>query len=126
MKEIKFTILYCVFVRTFAIPFYYGSGTVINYGSFGSNFLTSYGTDSTRQKVTVPTVRVRVPQHCKQVNKMRMETYPLKRPPPFGASPRACSACWGEAPSEALVRQSPCYQTRYGIQFSLGNTMGVD
>ncbi len=33
-------ILYCVFVRTFVIPFYYGSGTVINYGS-GSNFLTS-------------------------------------------------------------------------------------
>ncbi len=34
------------------------SGTVINYGS-GSDFLTSYGSDSssTSQKVTVPTVR---------------------------------------------------------------------
>jgi hypothetical protein len=51
---------YCVFVRTFVIPFYYGSGTIISYGS-GSNFLTklrfrfrfhtaksygSYGSDS--------------------------------------------------------------------------------
>ncbi len=33
MKEIKYTILYCVFVRTFVIPFYYGSGNVISYGS---------------------------------------------------------------------------------------------
>jgi hypothetical protein len=65
MKEINYTILYCVFVRTFVIPFYYGSGTVINYG-FGSDFLTSYGSGSTRQKVTVPTVSVpvSVPQHC--------------------------------------------------------------
>jgi hypothetical protein len=30
-----------------------GSGTVINYGS-GSEFLTSYGSGSTRQKNTVP------------------------------------------------------------------------
>jgi hypothetical protein len=52
-----YTILYCVFVRTFVITFYYGSGTVINYGS-GSNFLTSYGSGSTRQKITVPTVPV--------------------------------------------------------------------
>jgi hypothetical protein len=41
-----------------------GSGTVINYGS-GSDFLTSYGSDygssSTSQKVTVPTVPVPVP-----------------------------------------------------------------
>ncbi len=44
-----------------------GSGTVINYGS-GSDFLTSYGSGygsgSTGQKVTVPTVPVPVPQHC--------------------------------------------------------------
>jgi hypothetical protein len=44
-----------------------GSRTVINYGS-GSDFLTSYGSDygsgSTSQKVTVPTVPVPVPQHC--------------------------------------------------------------
>jgi hypothetical protein len=43
-----------------------GSGTVINYGS-GSDFLTSYGSGygsgSTSQKVTVPTVLVPVPQH---------------------------------------------------------------
>ncbi len=43
-----------------------GSGTVINYGS-GSDFLTSYGSDSgsgsISQKVTVPTVPVPVPQH---------------------------------------------------------------
>ncbi len=42
-----------------------GFGTVINYGS-GSDFLTSYGSGygsgSTSQKVTVPTVPV--PQHC--------------------------------------------------------------
>jgi hypothetical protein len=44
-----------------------GSETVINYG-FGSDFLTSYGSGygsgSTSQKVTVPTVPVPVPQHC--------------------------------------------------------------
>ncbi len=64
MKEIKYTILYCVFVRTFVIPFafFYGSGTAINNGS-GSDFLTSYGSGSTRQKVTVPTVLVPVPHH---------------------------------------------------------------
>ncbi len=28
MKEIKYTILYFVFVRTFVITFYYGFGTV--------------------------------------------------------------------------------------------------
>jgi hypothetical protein len=64
MKEIKYTILYCMFVRTFVIPFSYGAGTAINYGSSsGSDFLTSYGSGSgsTRQKVTVP---VPVPQHC--------------------------------------------------------------
>ncbi len=37
-----------------------GSGTIINYGS-GSDFLTSYGSGSTSQKVTVP---VPVPQRC--------------------------------------------------------------
>ncbi len=39
-----------------------GSGTVMNYGS---DFLTSYGSGSTRQKLTVPTVPVPVlvPQH---------------------------------------------------------------
>jgi hypothetical protein len=49
-----------------------GSGTIINYGS-GSDFLPSYGSGygsgSTSQKVTVPTVPVPVlvpvPQHCK-------------------------------------------------------------
>ncbi len=45
-----------MFVRTFVTPIYYGSGT----GS-GSDFFTSYGSGSTRQKVTVPTVTV--PQH---------------------------------------------------------------
>jgi hypothetical protein len=39
-----------------------GSGTAINYG-FGSDFLTSYGSGPTSQKVTVPTVPVPVPQH---------------------------------------------------------------
>jgi hypothetical protein len=40
-----------------------GSGTVINYSSGpGSDFLTSYGSGSTSQKVTVPTVPVPVPQ----------------------------------------------------------------
>jgi hypothetical protein len=58
MKEIKYTILFFVFVRTFVIPFYIGSGTVINYGS-GSNLLTRYDSGSTRQKVTVPTVPVK-------------------------------------------------------------------
>jgi hypothetical protein len=41
------------------IPFYYGSGTVINYRS-GSDFLARYGSGSgsASQKVTVPTVPV--------------------------------------------------------------------
>ncbi len=39
-----------------------GSGTVIYYGS-SSDFLTSYGSGSISQKVTVPTVPVPVPQH---------------------------------------------------------------
>jgi hypothetical protein len=46
-----------------------GSGTIISYGSgFGSDFLTSYGSgsDSTSQKVTVPTIPVPVPQRWLQ------------------------------------------------------------
>ncbi len=40
------------------------SGTVISYGSdAGSDFLTSYGSGSISQKVTVPAVPVPVPQH---------------------------------------------------------------
>jgi hypothetical protein len=52
MKEIKYTIVYCMFVKTFVIIFYYGSGFVTNYVS-GSNFLTSDGSGygSTRQKL---------------------------------------------------------------------------
>jgi hypothetical protein len=60
MKEIKY-IISCL------VP---GSGTVINYGSgSGSDFFTSYGSGSgsTSQKVTVPTVPVPVPQHCRYV-----------------------------------------------------------
>ncbi len=30
MKKIKHTILYCVFMRTLVMPYYYGSGTVLN------------------------------------------------------------------------------------------------
>ena len=45
-----------------------GSGTIIKYGSgSGSDFLTSYGSvygsGSTSQKVTVPMVKIPVPQH---------------------------------------------------------------
>ena len=61
MKDIKYTILYCVFVRIFMITFNYGSGTVINYGyGSASDLLKSYGYGSgfTRQKVPVL-----VPQH---------------------------------------------------------------
>jgi hypothetical protein len=61
MQKIKYTILYCVLTRSFVIPFYNGPGTVIDYGS-GFDFLTNYGSGSTRQKVTVPSVPV--PQHC--------------------------------------------------------------
>ncbi len=56
-----------------------GSGTVINYGS-GSDFLTSYGSGygsgSTSQKVTAPTVPVPVPvpQHCFNLKKKRART----------------------------------------------------
>ncbi len=44
MKEIEYTILYCVFVRTFVITFYYGSEAVISYGSGSGS-----GSGSTRQ-----------------------------------------------------------------------------
>ncbi len=37
-----------------------GSGTVINYSS-GSDFLSRYGSGSTSQKVTIPTVPVPAP-----------------------------------------------------------------
>ncbi len=52
MKEIKYTISYWVFVRTFVIPFYYGSDILTS---------SSSGSGSTRQKVTVP-----VQQNCRQ------------------------------------------------------------
>jgi hypothetical protein len=67
MKKIKNTILYCVFVfvRTSVIQFYYGSGTVINYGS-SSDFLKSYSSGSIQQRVTVPDP-VPVLQHCLMV-----------------------------------------------------------
>ncbi len=39
---------------------------MINYGS-GTDFLTSYDSGSTSQKVTVPTIRVPVPQRCLEV-----------------------------------------------------------
>ncbi len=42
------------------------SGSVINYGS-GSDFLTSYGSGSTSQKINVPMVPVPVLQRCMQV-----------------------------------------------------------
>jgi hypothetical protein len=50
-----------------SIPYSISScdGTVINNGS-GSDFLTSYGSGSANQKVTVPTVPVPVPQHCRR------------------------------------------------------------
>ncbi len=43
-KEVKYTQFYTVSVRTFVIPFYYGSGsgTLINYGT-GSAAAKSYG-----------------------------------------------------------------------------------
>ncbi len=64
MKE-STTQFYSVSVRTFVIPFYYGSRsgswTIITYGS-GSDFLARYGSGSASQRVTVPKVLVPVPQ----------------------------------------------------------------
>ena len=55
-----------------------GSGTVINYAS-GTDFLTSYGSGSTSQKVTVPMVPVPVPapylDHKKQIFKKIFEIF---------------------------------------------------
>ncbi len=60
-----------MFVRPFVTPCYYGSGTVINYGSdvLTSCGFKSSGSGSTQQKFTVPTVPVPVPvpKHCPQV-----------------------------------------------------------
>ena len=54
------------------------NGNVINYGS-GSDFLTSYGSGSTSQKVTVPMVPVPVPapylDHKKQIFKKILEIF---------------------------------------------------
>jgi hypothetical protein len=65
LNEGKYSILYGVFVRTFVIPFYYGSETVIS-----SDFLTSYGSGSgsAQQTVTVP-----VPQHCAYMTLMKLQ-----------------------------------------------------
>jgi hypothetical protein len=53
------TQFYTVSVRTFVIPFYYGSGS-----GFGSGTVINYGSGSASQKITVPTVQVPVPQRC--------------------------------------------------------------
>ena len=58
-----------------------GSGTVINYGS-GSDFLLSYGSGygsgSTCQKVTVPTVPVPVPQNVRFTKRQVVKTSGLQ------------------------------------------------
>jgi hypothetical protein len=76
MKEIKYTILYCVFVRTFVIPFYYSSGTVSNYG-FGSDKLRfrfhtakNYGSCST----TLIRIRIEKPMRIHNTDQ-----YPMLR-----------------------------------------------
>ncbi len=53
------------------------SGTVMYYGS-GSDFLTNYGSGSTSQKVTVPTVPVPFPQHCLS-HDFRSESFCVKQ-----------------------------------------------
>jgi hypothetical protein len=53
-----------------------GSGTVINYGSV-SDFLTSYGSGSTSQKVTLPTVPV--PQHWFSLTFLQLQSPPKIR-----------------------------------------------
>jgi hypothetical protein len=71
-----------------------GSGVVINYGS-GSDFLTSYGSSSTSQKVTVPTIPfpllVTLPRDCCSV------------PPPPVLLPPAPPAPPALAPSSSPV-----------------------
>jgi len=64
MKEIKYTLLHCV-CENFcdSILQYYGSGTVINYGSrSGRNRNTVLVPITQWQKITVP--KVPVPQQC--------------------------------------------------------------
>jgi hypothetical protein len=63
MKEIKYTILYCVcenfcffILLRFRIRFRFRNRT-INYGS-GSDFLARYGSGSATKKITAPTVPV--------------------------------------------------------------------
>jgi hypothetical protein len=71
MKEIKYTVLYCVcenFCDSILLRFRgSGTGTLINYGS-GSDILARYGSGSSSgsasQNVTVSTVPV--PQRCVQ------------------------------------------------------------
>jgi hypothetical protein len=56
-----------------------GSGTVINYCS-GSDFLTSYGSGSTSQKVTVSTVPVPVQQRCLEGGLLQELAHPALLP----------------------------------------------
>ncbi len=63
---------------------FWDSGTVNDYGS-GSDYLTSYGSGSTQQTVTVPTVLV--PQHWLP------RTFHLPRP----MTRTACQPVWLEA-----------------------------
>jgi hypothetical protein len=69
--------------ENFCGTFYYGSVTVINYG-FGSNFLTSSGSGSTRQTVTDPTP-VPVLKHCLEAGAEPAQAQDLTAAPRFSS-----------------------------------------
>ncbi len=84
-REIKYTILYYVFVITFVIPFYYGSGTVTYYSSlfdklwFWFRFHTaksysSYGSGSTTLKPACRRGCFLLGGHCIKKQKQRCGT----------------------------------------------------
>ncbi len=54
MKEIKYTIFYCVCERTFVIPFYYGSGsgTAIDNGSGSTKAIRDHQMGNNRVRRT--------------------------------------------------------------------------
>ncbi len=76
-----------------------GSGTVINYVS-GSDILTSYGSGSISQKVTVSTVPVPVPQRC--------ITVAVTSPRGWAAlAGRPCRGRWWRCPGQNRAGQPP-------------------
>jgi hypothetical protein len=93
------------------------SRTVINYGS-GSEFLTSYGSGSISQKVTVPTVPV--PQRCCQEpdpNPSYESVAEFIHPCPGGIKSTPALGCRTGPPGYGTKAGGPVRQSYAGVDF---------